>query len=420
MKKLRKIVVTILYKINSILNVLSCKVINVRIKRKLKHNRKVNVVFICERPSVWESLKSVYEKMINDKRLNISIIAIPYIKQQPLSNKNIIVYESEGSEEFWKEYNCINGYNYEKNEWFNPLKLKPDYVFFQRPYDYIRYKAYRSYYLSKFAKICYVGYYGVICINEIYLITLPKYFMSNVSFFFAQSEMETSFVRNELEKYDNKIISVVNTGFPRFYSMMMYKNKESIVWNRSKLFRIIWNTRWSTNEGNCNFFKYKDYFYEYCIRNADIDFVYRPHPQAFQEWNATGEFSKHDQEIFRKQYSNIDNMHIDESNSYYDLMYSSDVLISDYSSLILDYLITGKPIIYCECLNCKMIGNMDSIIDCLYIAHNWEEIVEIIDKLKVGIDPLKKYRSIIRENYVVDGKDPAEEISNIIYKDMEK
>lgn len=420
MHRLKKTIIDSLYKINAILNVFSCRLINIRIKKKLQKNKKINVLFICERPSVWESLKTVYEKMINDNSLNVNIIAIPCKKQQSLSTSNTIVYDSEGSEEFWKNCNCINGYNYKKNKWFNPLKLKPDYIFFQRPYDFIRYRTYRSYYLSKFAKVCYVAYHGVLSFNDIYMVSLPRYFMSNVSFFFAQSKKDSEFVKNVFKNYENRIVSIINSGFPRFYGMSKYKNNSSEIWNKNKLFRILWNTRWSTNEGNCNFFKYKNNFYEYCRNNKDIDFVYRPHPQAFQEWDATGEFSKRDQDVLREQYRSVNNMHIDESNSYYDLMYSSDILISDYSSIILDYLITGKPIIYCECENCKMIGNMDHIISALYVVHNWKELEEMIEKLKAGDDPLEINRNKIKTNYVVTNRDPAEEINNIIHEDIEK
>ena len=182
----------------------------------------------------------------------------------------------------------------------------------------------------------------------------------------------------------------------------------------------MWNTRWSTNENNCNFFKYKDCFYEFCNSNTNIDFVYRPHPQAFLEWNATGEFTKEEQIAFREKYEKTNNMHIDESKNYYDLLFSSDLLISDYSSLILDYLITKKPIIYCEQENCKMIGDIGNVKEALYIVHNWDELVNTIEELIIGNDPLKMNRIKYRKQIKDKNNNPAYDIVNTIYMDANK
>ena len=59
---------------------------------------KINVVFVCHRPNVWGSLKSIYEECIKDDRFNVSIVAIPCKKQLPKLGLSHQVYESEGAE----------------------------------------------------------------------------------------------------------------------------------------------------------------------------------------------------------------------------------------------------------------------------------------------------------------------------------
>ena len=109
LKILKKVIKKILHEINHYLNIVANNRIEKRLKKKKKKNERINVVFVCERPSVWESIRSIYELLANNERFNVSLVAIPCKKQLP-SDITKIVLDSEGSEEFWSEYHCINGY----------------------------------------------------------------------------------------------------------------------------------------------------------------------------------------------------------------------------------------------------------------------------------------------------------------------
>ena len=45
--------------------------------------KKINVVFVCHRPNVWGSLKTIYEECIKDECFHVTIIAVPCKKQLP-------------------------------------------------------------------------------------------------------------------------------------------------------------------------------------------------------------------------------------------------------------------------------------------------------------------------------------------------
>lgn len=413
----KKIIYRLYYRFDNLLNYFANIIIEKRIKNKISKKYKINILFICWRPSIWESLKPIYEELLNDNRYNVTILAIPNKKQVQNIDYNHEIYESEGAEEFWKEYKCINGYDYSTKKWFNIKKIKPDFVFFQQPYNIARYKKYNSFYVSKYSKICYITYHGVFSYNNVYLDCLPKDFMNDVSYFFAQNEDDRLFLEKHRNELFNNNTKIINTGYPRFYSMSRYKNDISSIWNNTqKKYRILWNTRWTTNEGNCNFFKYKDKMLDLCKRRSDIDFVFRPHPQAFLEWESTNEFSKEEQIEFRRKIDEMNNMHIDESKNYYSLIYSSDVLISDYSSFMLDYFITGKPIIYCEVKDCSVIGNDMGVIDRVtYKAHDWEEVENILNLLIDGGDYLKNTRKNELYNNYSYQNNPAKKIIETLY-----
>lgn len=353
---------------------------------------KIKVLFVCHRPSVWTALKSVYETMLKDPVFNVEVIAIPNKKELPglwLNHEN---YESEGAEEFWKNYNCINGFNYETKQWIDLRELNPDYVFFQQPYNITKFENYKSFNVSKFSELCYVPYFYSTNKKLAYE-CMPQDFMKDVKYFFLQNETENRWYTEYFNQFYNANSEMFVTGYPKFDGLVTYKTMESSLWKlpRNGSYRIIWTPRWTTNEGNCHFFKYRYNFEDLCKDNQKIDFVFRPHPQAFLEWNSTGEMLIAESNKMIRKYEESPNMTIDKNADYLPLFYSSDCLVTDLSSVVPEYLLTGKPIIYCK--NKKTVNNIEGkITEGFYTVHDWNELHSTINQLMTGIDPLKKTR----------------------------
>ena len=68
--------------------------VDYKLQLKLIKHEKINVVFICHRPAVWDSLKNVYNALNNDNDFNVFIIAIPNKKELPKKGLNHDIYES--------------------------------------------------------------------------------------------------------------------------------------------------------------------------------------------------------------------------------------------------------------------------------------------------------------------------------------
>lgn len=387
--------------------------INARIHKKRQNGEKINVVFVCHRPAVWESLHSVYDSLKANDRFNVTILAIPNKKELPDVWLNHEVYESEGAEIFWKDYGCINGYNYQTKEWFDLKTLKPDYVFFQQPYNITRPKEYKSWVVAKYANICYVSYFAPCEYGPLYDECLPEDFLKCVSLFFSQNPVDHEFVTNRIKQINDKLTIVALTGYPKYDYTKEYSKDNSVLKEKTGLFKIVWTPRWTTNEGLCNFFHYKDDFSAFCKANMDIDFTFRPHPQAFSEWNSTGEFSEQNVELLKQSYARQINMHLDQTDNYYPLLYSSDCLITDMSSIVFDYLFTGKPIILC--MDKSFTGFYLDISEGLYRASSWEEIEDTVLRLKSGDDPLKVVRQrIVTEIKCISNDSAGKRIMHIL------
>lgn len=394
------------------------QLVDYRLQLKKINKEKINVVFVCHRPAVWESLHSVYDALKADNDFEVYIVAIPNKKELPKLGLNHEIYESEGAEEFWEEYGCIRGYDYQTKEWFDLKQLCPDYVFFQQPYNDTRCDAYKSWNVATYAKLCYVPYAYDFIGNGVLEETTPKDFMSDVSFYFTQNQIDDSMIRNILSTYSISNIKTVISGFPRydFLDQYIHKNSDSWEFSGENKFRIMWTPRWCTNEGNCNFFDYKDNLVDYAKENEDIAFLFRPHPQAFLNWNRTGEFPKEEVDKYKNIYENSKNMKIDTKRTYFDTIFDSDCLISDTSSFIADYFMTGKPIIYCHKID--MFNKLSKrMSEGFYWVHNWNELKDVMDNLRQGKDVLKDKRLKILSELTNEKSTAAEKIVQTLKKD---
>lgn len=389
--------------------------ISQRLKLKKLNQEPINVVFLCHRPVFWETLSSVYDTMKADPAFKVTIVAIPNKKQQPGLNLNHEIYESEGAEEFWKAESCLNGYNYETGEWLNLRTLEPDYVFFQTPYNICRPPQYHSRVVAKYARICYLSYYGVFYTDEITDECTPLDYMRELYFYFTQSPMDDAYVRNRLRQADAYDARTALTGYPRYDRIERFRNQPCDFWNEEHTFKMVWTPRWTTNEGNCHFFDFKDKIVEYCKNDSGVELVFRPHPQAFKEWNATGELPEAQAAVYKQNFINS-NMHLDETNNYYPTLYTSDVLITDRSTILLDYFCTGKPIIYCKSNNLHD-GLFPELLEAMYCVDVWEDVLAVITDLRRGIDPLKDVRQkLVQESFVQNGETAGAKIAALIKK----
>ena len=93
-----------------------------------------------------------------------------------------------------------------------------------------------------------------------------------------------------------------------------------------------------------------------------------------------------------------------ETTLNYDFFWTSDILITDISSVIYEYFITGKPIIYCfSNIDIDFVYESKRILEVCYNVYTKNDLLNYIEMLKNGIDPLKNKRiELIEELYSTD------------------
>ena len=253
--------------------------------------------------------------------------------------------------------------------------------------------------------------------EEIFSESHPIDFMKSSSFVFASDSSNYSGLKSWFDLNGVMNTKLIISGFPKFdlISHCQYDNSKNV-----DNYTALWTPRWSTTENNCFFFEYKDKILKYCDENPEFYLIFRPHPQAFLEWNARNELTEDEAKEYIGLYEKKQNAEIDKEKDYLVTFQRVDCFITDFSSLMAEYLLTGKPIIYCHRTD-KFTDMGKKISEGFYWVHNFDELTATLNMLREKKDPLKEKRlEIISKLLYIPAQGAGNLIKNIIKKDALK
>jgi hypothetical protein len=371
---------------------------NLRTRAMLKRVIKmpINVLFVCHEPALWSMFETVYHSMLEDQGFNPLVVTLPY-KHWTLPEGH---YKDAGMMDVCRlrKIKVISGYNEENNEWLNPASLMPDYVFFQTPYT-LYHKNWSVEQISMMARVCYIPYATCLFKGEIDDILHPASFFKYTGFIFKESPLSRDeFLKKFQEEVWLKETKVILCGHPKLDYLNDDNNHIGKMFRRGTkkdITRILWTPRWNTSEGNCHFFDYKDFFILFCKEHQDVDFTFRPHPLCLQNFLRTGELTESDLAQMERDFDNSQNMNLDKEGDYQDTFLASDILVSDISSMMLEYFGTGKPIVYTHRIDVfNELGR--KLSEGFYWVNNATELKATLEMLISGNDPLSDKRKELK------------------------
>lgn len=372
--------------------------------------RPVRVCFVQQDPNCWNKSKALYDLLNQDARFEVSLLCVPD-PFDPDTGSTYRYFVDKG-------YNAIDARigdgpwdtRTSKGSWFDLRSLKPDYLFYQQPYNAYLPEQYRSTTVYRYAKVCHTPY-GFALIREL-LECMERDFCRCVYRTYSVAELEKDFNIHRFPiSHFLKLRKTVYYSPLVFANFFQNRHYPSPSWDFSKnSFRAIWTPRWTTDEklGGSNFFRYKDFLLDYADKHPDADLLFRPHPMAFDNFVRTGQMTKEEVDEYICTCQACTNTAIDTQKNYDTTFWQSDVLISDVSAVIIEYFVTGKPIIFCptEKQGSTYLSNFKTICTCCYIAHNQAELEQYLDQLKQGVDPLADSRKHLIEELF--GKTPTQ------------
>lgn len=385
--------------------------------RNARHDvsHKIRVAFLITDPNVWNKQQGIYEAMTADSRFETFLICMT----DPTSDTPNAAYS------FLSAMNLSPMQSLQSGKLLDLRELRPDYVFYGQPYNNYLPRAYRSFVVSKYAKVCIMSYGMTVSWN--FMEIHPRSFHRDVYLRYAVVREDIEYNRQRFPRLAAKGLQETKyLGFPAFDSFLQKKHDPcpSFAFSRNN-FRVIWTPRWVTDEslGGSNFFRYKDVLFDYAEKHPDVDFLFRPHPMALDNFVSTGEMTQTDADAFRKKCSDAPNLSLDIEKEYAPSFWNSSVLVSDLSSIIPEFFITGKPIIYCNTKQSQQnfLPYFQKILDANYVVNDKKQLCEAIDTLKAGCDPKAELRhTLIAELFGNTLNHSAELIKEDIIADFYK
>lgn len=362
-------------------------------------NNMIRVGFLCQYIPSWNRYRAIYDAMCANERFEPFIICVP-------SNiKNHELVDQTGTDNDTYDYYIEHGYealNALTDDGWLPLKsLELDYVFYPRPYNSYMPLDYTSGVVSKYARIC-LFIYGMILSREDMRAVLEHGFLRNTFLYFADTEDERARVETMFKHgHDADLRKSLCVGTPAFQRMFAERGLPAPAWAfaEGRQTRFIWTPRWSTNPalGGSHFLDYKDVLIEYARTHRSVDLLFRPHPLTFGHMLETGEMTQENIDAFKRICADEPNLSLDAESEYFATFWESDALITDFSGIVPEYFITGKPIIYCVGnSSVHLLDYMEDLVSTCYVARDASELLSYMELLQHE-DPLKEDREQMRE-----------------------
>lgn len=362
-----------------------------REKNEFKYTKgdNLNIIFLVQHATVWNSLKSVYESMRHNQMINVSVVLVPFVHNDASTSKTYF----DLKEFFIKENIRFINYN------FYSLEVhRPHIVFVQNPYEETRPERFQIAEIIKFgAKICYIPY-GLDVGGGLW--NTQSQFNLNI-----YNNAWRIFVRSNKQKVmhskycDAGSSHVIVTGHPKFDNQKLNNQvqNEKILKKINGRKVILWTPHFSVGHPPTwsTYNIYQKTIFQELNKRKDLFLYIRPHPLFFKAMKNNNIFSEEDEINFKKMIDLSDNMALDENADYLESFSISNALMADAGSFLLEYLPSLKPILYLH--HPDGLGLYDETLEELYYkAVNEQNITDFIDMISRGEDSeLEKRKNAI-------------------------
>lgn len=390
---------------------------------KVRLNHKKQIVFMPYNAFMWNSLESVWKAAVEDDSCECYVVPIPYYKLISKDNNTFdSIFNYEG--DLLPDYVPIIDYRV-----FNLEDIRPDIIYIHNQYDECNnatrvMEQYYSYNLKKYTNMLIYIPYGI---SGTYPISFYLKFYS----FIATRNFDKVIVQSPAFEIIGEQSGIpkerlLAMGSPKFDALInslkeiddkdlydnKFKDKITLLWT-TNLMKII--------NGRHKVLDEIEEVFKLIKNNTKYGLIYRPHPLEL-------EYVKSQAPECIDRYISILNSVKDESNiiidktpNYYNAFKVSDALITDRSSVLIEYMATEKPVlIYDIGLEEELYNSKVFDIFSNYIVGKEDMSLEkFMSMLENGHDD-KKYKRLESLKYTLSNRDGScgNKIHNSIKKEL--
>jgi hypothetical protein len=297
------------------------------LKRSTGEREKVHVLFVLQSLDLWLQWDTLVDFLKSEKSdFIVRVLIIPTIQPG----------QREGQTYCWRSVNFAKGLGIDfqileyEGDKIHPWFQWGNYTFFQTPYETQRPKMASAAVASHFSHVCYIPYaYTIVSLPEL---QYKNAFLEHCEYYF----FETVWQLEDCARYNPSILGKgYVTGYPK-----LTKLNDTVLPSRPTL---LWNPRWKLDDPVCTIKWAATVLLIYMKQNSSHSLIFRPHPLLMAELDRP---VHEDLRQIIKELLAMDNVELDFSWDYRKSFEKSSLLISDASSLLVEYLGVNRPVIF--------------------------------------------------------------------------
>ena len=318
-----------------------------RMRRRPSPKRR-RIVFIAQNSHSWPCMASVHAAFSGDGRWETTVVALPWAAPA-------FTQSSQNHQDNVFQFLQDQRIPHVRWDSFSLEAHAPDIVFIQDPYDVTRPPGWRVPDLIKAGhRLCYVPYaieLGGTYEDVLFQFNLPLQQLAWAVF--ARSEAHRDLFGEHCLSGNRHVIA---TGHPKFdlfgHLESVPPNPDLVAFAKGRPL-VLWNPHFSVKLSKSRFgeaystFRYwRKFMLEEFQRRQDLAFVIRPHPLLFSNMERCGIMTRAEIEAFEATCEASGNIRIDRSSAYHPVLAAASAMVSDLSSVMIEFGISGRPVCY--------------------------------------------------------------------------
>ena len=349
----------------------------------------VRAVFFAELGEKWDAMQSVYEYMRDDPRFDPVIVRTPVgrVVERNGKRKQEIIYKdflrpmgvpSLGYDQYDIEEDC------------------PELAFISQPYESCTLPQFWPENIAKHTRLVYLPYYlpdVPVAASVMSLAQLPVYRYAWKAVC-ATERQYRYYCRHAANQGTNALL----TGIPKtdaFVRLTQEPAQLPEVWRGLEGKTVfLWNSWYDIAVSSMRFF---DELLSWFEEHKDFGLIWRPHPMTntVTKLYHPDRYAAYQKNLRRAE--KAENIVIDRETSCNAAFSASDAMISDWSSLLPQYLLIDKPALWIDSHAFQFTGEQ-------FIESRWmergetiEDIFAFMERIRNGEDRNAELRSTIRQ-----------------------
>ena len=371
----------------------------------------VRAVFLAELGEKWDAMESVYLFMRDDPRFDPVVVRTPVFRE-------LVRNGVRERETIYRDFLTPMGIPSLGYEQYSFEKDCPDLAFSSQPYDSCALPQFWAENVAKYTRLVYLPYFINDRIMDDAVVNWCRLPIHIFAWKVTQPNVkQLSFYR---QHSPHGGANALLTGIPKMDYLFSVRQSKPVIpesWNRLKGKKVVlWN---SWYDARLSTLRYYREIINWFRENPDFALIWRKHPMT--ETVTKLYYPKLFSTLIKyiHELETLPNAVVDYETSYAPAFIVSDAMISDFSSLLTQYLFMNKPALIVR-------SNVWNFVGEDLINTSWEEkaedidgIISFLERVRKGEDCAKYLRRrILSEDLPLADGHVAQRLCNSLWDSM--